>query len=95
MFVEMESEHVDVRKADIAWLAIAGFVAAYDYYAIKRGHETLSRAYWRSLRNPATRWPSIVLVTGLYKHLVFPNFLPKADPLYYIAERWHRNNGAS
>jgi hypothetical protein len=86
-------EVVRIKRADVAWIGIAAFVGAYDYWAIRNGHETLSRAYWRALKNPRTRWPAILVVTGLYKHLVFPEFLPKLDPLYYVAERWHK--GAS
>lgn len=80
-----------VKRSDIAWLMLASYVAAYDYYAIKTGRETLSRGYWRAMRNPATRWPAVLVCTGLFKHLMFPNFMPKLDPLYYVAERWHKN----
>lgn len=76
----------------MAWAVIVIFVAAYDYYAIKNNKETLSRAYWRALSNPKTRWPAVLIVTGLYKHLVLPKVLPKLDPLYYVAEKWNDQN---
>ena len=66
--------------------------ALYDYYAIKSGRETLSRAYWRALRHPATRWPAVLVTTGLYKHLMFPNLLPQIDPLNRLAEGWHKKS---
>lgn len=79
-----------IKRSDLYWFGLAAYVAAYDYHAIKTGRETLSRGYWRALSNPRTRWPAILVCTGLYKHLVFPKVLPKADPLYWVAERWHK-----
>jgi hypothetical protein len=81
-----------IKRADAAWILLAAYVAAYDYYAIKTGRETLSRAYWRALEHPTTRWPAVLVCTGLFKHLLFPNTLPKLDPLNYVAERWHKNS---
>lgn len=86
--------NVKVKHADYAWAAIAIFVAGYDFWAIREGHETLSRAYWRALKRPSTRWPAIVVTTMLYKHLLFPNFLPQLDPLNQVAERWHEDSRA-
>lgn len=88
--VELPVGTVKIKKADIGWAVIAAFVAGYDYYAIKTHNETLSRAYWRSLKRPATKWPTIIVTTSLFKHLLFPNFLPQLDPLNRIAEGWHR-----
>ena len=76
-------------KATGAVIGIAGFVALYDYWAIKYGHETISRAVWRTAAHPKGRIPTAIVLTTLYKHLMFPKFLPKTDPLYYVAERWH------
>ena len=87
----MEFKEFVITRSDIAWATIAAFVVGYDYWAIKYSNETLSRGFWRALSNPKTRWPAILICTGLYKHLVFPNFLPKVDPLYFVAERWHKN----
>lgn len=80
----------EIKKADLAWLTVALFIAGYDYYAIKSKRETLSSGFWRAAKNPKTRWPAILICTGLYKHLMFPNVLPKTDPLWWIAESWHR-----
>lgn len=81
-----------IKRADIAWFMLAAYVVAYDYYAIKKGRETLSRGYWRAMKNPLTRWPAVVVCTGLYKHLMFPNFLPQLDPLNRVAEGWHKKS---
>jgi hypothetical protein len=88
--VEISGHTAKVKKSDVAWLAIAGFVAAYDIYAIKTKNETLSSGFWRALRNPRSRWPAVIVCTGLYKHLMFPNFMKELDPLYYLVERWQR-----
>lgn len=84
--------NIKIKHADLGWAAIALFVAAYDTWAILSKNETLSRAYWRAIKHPASRWPAILLTTGLYKHLVFPSFLPKLDPLYYVGEALHKVN---
>ncbi len=82
------------RGADLGWVAIAAFVATYDYWAIRNKRETLSRAYWRAVRNPWSRLPAVLVVTGLYKHLLFPNVLPQLDPLNRVAEGWHKKAGS-
>lgn len=84
-------EALQVRRADLAWLGLAGYVAAYDYYAIRTGKETLSGAYWRALKHPRVRWIAVATATSVFKHLVLPNLAPKADPLMFLAERWHRS----
>jgi hypothetical protein len=81
-----------VKRADIAWFVLALYVAAYDYYAIKTGRETMSRAYWRALEKPRTRWPAIIVTTSVVKHLALPKFLPQLDPLNRVAEGWHKKS---
>lgn len=71
-----------------AWLGLAAYVAAYDYYAIKNDKETLSAAFGRSLANPVSRWPTIVVFTLLSKHLLLPHVLPQIDPFARLAEKW-------
>ena len=87
--LDVAGQVTKIKRADLAWFLLAAYVAAYDYYAIKTKRETLSRAYWRALEKPTTRWPAVLVTTGLVKHLLFPRFLPKLDPLHYVAERWH------
>lgn len=87
----MSSARPGLKRASVAWLGLAAYVAAYDYYAIKTGRETLSGAYWHALRNPKTRVLAVCSATILYKHLVFPTVLPELDPLYFIAERWRKS----
>lgn len=82
------------KHANLGWVTIAAFVAAYDYWAIKTHNETLSRAYWRAVKNPWSRWPTVVVTTGLFKHLLFPSFLPQLDPLNAVAESWHKKAGS-
>lgn len=72
------------------WLAIVSFVAAYDYVAINSGKETLSRSCWRAAESKLGRFPVALALGFTYKHLAFPNLLPKVDPFYWIAERWHK-----
>ena len=91
----MDYRKIVFKRSDLAWINIALFVAVYDYCAIRNGNETLSRGFWRALEHPKARWPTILIATGLYKHLMFPNFLPQLDPLYYVVERWHKNKKIS
>jgi hypothetical protein len=77
------------KSGAIGWAGIAAYVIAYDYWAIRTDNETLSGACWRSLSHPYGKWVTLTIVTGLVKHLVAPDLLPKVDPLYYVARRWH------
>lgn len=90
----MDTEEVQVliiKPAIVAWMALVTYVAAYDYYAIRTGKMTMSGAYWRAAKSPRMRWPAVLIATSVYKHLVVPNLLPKADPLMFLAERWHKS----
>lgn len=84
--IEIEIPNINVKKADAAWLFLAAYVAAYDVYAIYRGRETLSSAFWRALTHPKVKFPTALIATGLYKHLMFPDFLPELDPLNQFAK---------
>lgn len=64
-----------------AWVGLATYVVTYDIWAMKRGSETLSGAFWRALDHPHKRW----VVGGAWfvvtKHLILPRFLAEKDPL--------------
>jgi hypothetical protein len=77
-------------KAGPVWLIMGVGIAAYDWWAITYGHETMSGAFWRQLDRHPTRIPVLVGATMLYKHLVAPGVLPQADPLKYVADNWHK-----
>ena len=63
------------------WAALAGYIAAYDTWALKTGRETLSSAFGRSLRHPIKRWPTLLLYGIVSLHLF--NRLPEwLDPLH-------------
>lgn len=68
------------------------FIAGYDYWAIRYGHETLSGGFWRHLERHHTRVLVTAAATILYKHLVAPGLLPQVDPLKHLARRWHANS---
>ena len=76
-----------------AWVALASFILAYDLWAIRGGHETLSGAFWRSLENPYSR-PFVLLAWIIVtKHLVFPSFLAEADPFNLFVEKIRKSEG--
>ena len=63
----------------LGWLGLVTYVAAYDTYAIKRDHETMSQACWDTKTyGRCAVGAAVVIVT---KHLLFPNFLPQTDPI--------------
>ena len=73
------------RKAGPGWFLLAGYVAAYDMWAIKTHRETLSSAFYRAVKHPIHRWPTTLVWTGLTAHLF--NILPdKYDPLHIFAD---------
>jgi len=76
-------------KAGPGWVALAGFVVGYDYWAIHGGHETLSGACWRHCQKHHVRAVLTVSAALLYKHLMAPKMLPQIDPLNHLATRWH------
>lgn len=76
----------DKIKGDYGWFLVGVSVVAYEAWAIATANETLSSAFWRALKHPIARWPVVLMATGLYKHLLFPNVLPKLDPLYYVVK---------
>lgn len=88
--MEEVPDTVRIKKATIGWAVIWAFVIGFDYGAIKTGNETLSRAYWRAVKHPKAKWPTLLVTMSLFKHLLFPNFLPQLDPLNKVAENWHR-----
>lgn len=63
-----------------AWIGLVIYIAAYDLWATRTGRDTLSMAFYNSIRHPVRRWPVIVIWSYLTAHLF--KFLPdKVDPL--------------
>lgn len=44
----------------IAWLLAVTFLAAYEWFALAFGHQSLSRAMW----NATTAWPPLIFLIG-------------------------------
>ena len=78
------------KESVFGWAGVALYVAVYDYWAIKRNRETLSTAFGRAMENTYARPLTVLIVAGLLKHLMFPKFMPKLDPLSYIAGKWRQ-----
>lgn len=78
------------EKSGVAWLGLGIYVAVYDYFAIKHGKETLSAAFGRSMEHQYARPVTVLVVATLIKHLMFPKFLPKTDPLSFTANKWRQ-----
>lgn len=79
------------RRGKRAWIGLALYVAIYDYWAITNDNETLSEAFGKSMEHPIGRWPTLLTVLGLLKHLLAPRWLPQLDPFATLAARWRRN----
>lgn len=75
---------MDSQTSTLGWLGLAGYVLAYDVWAIANNRETLSSGFWRALSCPRKRWLVIGAWGLITKHLVTPSLLPKADPLNII-----------
>ncbi len=76
-----------MKKANAAWVGLATYVVAYDWWAIATGHETLSSAATRAINHPIKRWPTVMIMTLAYTHLILPQPLHKYDPLRIVATR--------
>jgi len=83
------------RKATIAWITLGLFILIYDVIAMSLNdyhkskgsgivHETLSDACWRGINHPTVRWPIWLSTAAIVKHLAFPNFLKKYDPISLV-----------
>lgn len=77
-------------NADWGWLLLAGYVAAYDTWALKTGRETLSSAFGRSLRHPIRRWPTLMTWGVITLHLFgrLPTWL---DPLHHYGRMFRKS----
>lgn len=68
------------RHGKRAWLGLVLYVVSYDVWAAKTNNETLSTAFYNSIKHPIKRWPIIALWMYITAHLF--KFLPEAiDPL--------------
>lgn len=79
-------------KGGTGWLLLAGYIAAWDYWACTRGHETLSGAYGRAMAHKVGRIPAALITVALVKHLVLPSWHPELDPFNAIAESWRNSS---
>lgn len=74
-----------MTDGDRAWIALAVGVAAYDAWAGLTGHETMSQSYYRAIRHPFRKWPTIMVwayITGHLFHIIPTRF----DPLRRLDE---------
>ena len=67
-------------NGDKAWVGLAAYIAAYDLYAVATGNETMSMSFYRALKHPVRRWPTIAVWGYITCHLF--KFIPdEYDPL--------------
>lgn len=74
-----------LEHAEMGWVMLFGYVAAYDLWAIKTKRESLSHAFYRGVQHPKKRWITIWAWGTLTAHLF--NIIPdKLDPIHMIGE---------
>jgi hypothetical protein len=73
-----------MHKSNCAWAIGLGVFAVWDLYAALTGNELATSGYHRALRNPKTRWPTLVVTALTVKHLAAYEFLPQIDPYRYL-----------
>lgn len=73
------------KNATIGWVLLFGYIAIYDFFAIRSGTETLSAACYRGLDHKYVRFPVAGVMLILVKHLGFRKILSKYDPLLMVA----------
>lgn len=83
MTTKMERNYKD-QVGSKAWAGLAIYVLAYDIWAMKRGSETLSGAFWRGMDHPRKRWMVVLAWLVVTKHLVLPEVLAEKDPFNII-----------
>ncbi len=71
-----------------AWIGLAAYIVAYDYYACKHEKETMSTAFGRALDHKLARWPTLLVLVIVVKHLTAPDVLSNIDPINKIAKVW-------
>lgn len=52
-----------------AWLGLSAYVVAYDLWAIRTGHQTLSSAFYEAVKHPQRRWLVVASWAYLTAHL--------------------------
>lgn len=65
---------------DTAWIGLLGYIAGYDVFAARTGNDTLSMSFWRAIKDPYRRWPTILVWVYLTAHL-FHLIPDRWDPL--------------
>ena len=58
-----------ITEGDKAWIGLAGYVVAYDAWAMITGRETLTSSFYRALDSPIRRWPTVMAWGYLTGHL--------------------------
>lgn len=79
------------QAGGIGWLGLGIYVAAWDAWALRCRHETLSSAFGRSIRHPRAL-PFVALGWGLLTAHLFgrPRALRRLDPIAAVARRVER-----
>lgn len=62
----------NLTEGDAAWLALLGYVIAYDFWSLRTRHETLSGSFDRALRSPGRSLLTLVAWGALTAHLFDP-----------------------
>lgn len=68
------------------WAAIGGIVVAYDVWALRTNHETMSRFFWRHRDDPVSRYVGVGAWMGLTWHLLLGDkvLLPPSVHNHYL-----------
>ena len=75
-----------ISHGDIAWIGLAAYIAAYDGYAVLTKNDTMSMSFYRALKSPKRRWPTVLVWSYITIHLF--KFLPdRFDPLRRLGIR--------
>lgn len=53
----------------VGWGALTAVVVAYDVWALKTRHRTMSKGFWLAVRDPRLRWVVVPLWLALTYHL--------------------------
>lgn len=69
-----------LTEGERAWFGLVFYIVSYDVWAARNQKETLSMAFYNSLKHPIRRWPVILIWVYITAHLF--KFLPERyDPL--------------
>ena len=71
-----------------AWIGLAAYIVAYDWYALKTGRKTLSETFHEISR---TRFGPLVLAFWVYLSLHLVRFLPEAADVFRMGGGKYRH----